>query len=81
MNELEKLKKSLSDAKGGDVSYLEIIRALKESNNYSVEIFNEIANELEELLGPAEMWNVLRPGFSTDELIENLEYITRETDM
>lgn len=77
MSELKKLKKSLGD----DATYLELIAELKKSNNYSREIFDEIADEMEDILSPAEMWNILRCAFSMDEFVENLEYIARETDI
>lgn len=63
------------------MSYLEKIRDIKENDNFNVEVINNIADEMEEQLGSAEMWNTLRPGFTTDELLENLEYIAREADI
>ena len=61
--------------------YLEKIKQLKEDRNYDRAAVDKIADEIEEVLSPAEMWNILRPGFSNDELIENLEYIVREADI
>lgn len=63
------------------VTYLEKIREIKENNNYDIELINTIADKMEEQLGSAEMWNILRPGFTIDELLENLEYIAREADI
>jgi len=61
---------------------LERIKQLKEEKPADyLEQLNEICDEIREILGPAEMWNILRPGFSIDELAENLEYIARETDI
>lgn len=61
------------------MSKLEQIIKLKENHDYDSEKLNKIADKMEEKLGSAEMWNILRPGFSYDELIENLEYIARES--
>ena len=61
------------------MSYLEKIINIKNIGNY--EVINNIADEMEDQLGPAEMWNILRPGFTLDELLENLEYIAREADI
>ena len=63
------------------MSYLEKIRDIKENDNFNVEVINNIADEMEDQLGSAEMWNILRPGFTLDELLENLEYIAREADI
>jgi len=63
------------------MSILEKIRDLRESRNYDRSAVDDIADKMEDLVGPAEMWNTLRPGFSTDELIENLEYIAKEHDL
>ena len=63
------------------MSYLEKIRDINENDNFNVEVINNIADEMEDQLGPAEMWNILRPGFTLDELLENLEYIAREADI
>lgn len=62
--------------------FLDRIRAIKEDcpSNARDEL-NKIADEMEELLGAANMWNTLRPGFSTDELAENLEFIAKENDI
>ncbi len=57
------------------------IRDLRESRNYDRSAIDDIADKMEDLVSPAEMWNTLRPGFSTDELIENLEYIAKEHDL
>ena len=61
------------------MSYLEKIINIKNIGNY--EVINNIADEMEDQLGPAEMWNILRPGFTLDELLENLEYIAHEADI
>lgn len=60
---------------------LERIRELKEGRSYDRAKFEEIADEIEEAIGPAEMWSIVRVGFTTDELIENLEFIAREADL
>jgi len=60
---------------------LKKIRDLRESRNYDRSAIDDIADKMEDLVSPAEMWNTLRPGFSTDELIENLEYIAKEHDL
>ena len=57
------------------------LRNLKESKNYSREQLEQIADNLENELGTANMWNTLRPGFSTNELMENLIYIAKENDI
>lgn len=65
-----------------DINCLEAIRELKENRptDYSDQL-QEICDIMEEILGPAEMWNTLRPGFGVDELAENLEYIAKECDI
>lgn len=63
------------------MSLLEQIRALKRNQNNVSEEVNTISDKMEELIGPAEMWNTLRPGFDLSEFIENLEYIAREHDL
>ena len=63
------------------MSYLDEIRELKENNDYDIEKINTIADKMEEELSSSEMWNILRPGFSINELLENLEYIAREADI
>lgn len=63
------------------MSILEKIRDLRESRNYDRSAVDDIADKMEDLVSPAEMWNTLRPGFSTDELIKNLEYIAKEHDL
>lgn len=63
------------------MSILNEIRDLKESRDYDRSKIDEIADKMEELIGPAEMWNIIRPGFEQDELLENLEYIARESDI
>ena len=63
------------------MSILERIRELKEDRSYDRSTFEEIANEIEDEIGPAEMWSIVRVGFTTDELIENLEFIAREADL
>ena len=60
---------------------LEKIREMKEQGNFNRTDWELIADEMEDILSPAEMWNIVRLGFSTDELIENLEFIARETDI
>lgn len=62
-------------------TYLERIRDLKNNRDFNLDELNTIADEMEELLTPAEMWNTLRPGFSIDEFIENLEFIAKENDI
>lgn len=42
------------------VTYLEKIREIKENNNYDRELINAIVDKMEEQLGSAEMWNILR---------------------
>lgn len=64
-----------------DERILDKIRDLSENRNYDRAIVEDIANKMEDILGPAEMWNTLRPGFSTDELLCNLEYIAKECDI
>ena len=63
------------------MSILDELRDLKESKDYSIDKLNILADKLENELGPAQMWKTLRPGFSIDELMENLIYIAKETDM
>lgn len=63
------------------MSILDELRALKESKDYSRDNLEILADKLENELGAAEMWNTIRPGFSTDELMENLIYIAKENDM
>lgn len=63
------------------MDFLERIRTLKEEHVYAIDDIITIADEMEELLGEAEMWRILRASFSTDEFIENLEYIARELDI
>ena len=64
------------------MDYLDKIRAIKESRPAnSLEQLSEIADEMEEILGEAEMWRIVRIGFSVDELAENLEFIAREADI
>ena len=63
------------------MSILDELRDLKESKDYSIDKLNILADKLENEFGAAEMWNTLRPGFSTNELMENLIYIAKETDM
>ena len=60
--------------------YEEILDLIK-SDSYDKAKLNDIANRMEEKIGPAEMWNTLRPGFEFDEFLENLEYIAREADI
>ena len=65
-----------------DNSYLSKIREIKEKKPSDMKIqLEEIANEMEDILSSAEMWNTVRVGFSVDELAENLEYIARENDI
>lgn len=64
------------------MSILEQIRELREHRDSNLrENLENITDTIEELLGPAEMWNISRTGFSTDELLENLEYIAKEADI
>lgn len=60
---------------------LEQLREIKQTNSYDINKLNKIADEIEEEIGPAEMWNTLRPAFSVGEFLENLEYIAREHDL
>ena len=60
--------------------YEEILDLIK-SDSYDKAKLNDIANRMEEKIGPAEMWNTLRPGLDYEEFIENLEYIAREADI
>lgn len=60
---------------------LEKIRDMKEQGVFDRTDWELIADEMEDILSPAEMWNIVRLGFSTDELIENLEFIAREADI
>lgn len=60
------------------MSYLDEIRTIKENNDYDIEKINAIADKMEEDISPSEMWNILRPAFSINELLENLEYIAKE---
>ena len=65
-----------------DNSYLSRIREIKEKKPSDMKMqLEEIANEMEDILSPTEMWNTVRVGFSVDELAENLEYIARENDI
>ena len=65
-----------------DNSYLSRIREIKEKKPSDMKMqLEEIANEMEDILSSAEMWNTVRVGFSVDELAENLEYIARENDI
>ena len=63
------------------MSYLDQLRDMKEQHKYDRDDLNEIADAMTEILTAAEMWNILRVGFSTDELLENLEYIAKEADI
>lgn len=62
-------------------SIFEELRDLKDSKNYSRDSLEILADKLENELGQAQMWNTLRPGFSTNELMENLIYIAKENDV
>ena len=64
-----------------DERILDKIRDLSENRNYDRTTVENIATEMEDILGSAEMWNTLRSGFSTDELLCNLEYIAKECDI
>ena len=63
------------------MSLLNEIREFRKSESYDMSVLNDIADRMEEAIGPAEMWNILRPGFDSDEFLENLEYIAREADI
>lgn len=63
------------------MSILDELRELSENRNYDRTTVDAIADKMEDILGPTEMWNTLRPGFSTDELLSNLEYIAKECDI
>lgn len=45
------------------------------------EYLNRIADELEEMVGEAELWRLTRVGFSIDELADNLDFLTKELDL
>lgn len=77
------LQELLDIDENGDIrmSILDQIRQIKEDNTYDRAVVDEIADKMEELIGPAEMWNTLRPGFEQSELLENLEYIAKENDL
>ena len=60
---------------------LEQILELKENHNYDRMTLNDIADEMEDIIGEASMWRTLRPGLSVDELIENLEFVIKEEDL
>lgn len=60
---------------------LEQLREIKQTRNYDRNQLEKIADIMEEEIGPAEMWNTLRPAFSAGEFLENLEYIAREHDL
>ena len=62
------------------MDYLEKIRQLK-NEGYTRSDVDEIADEMEELLGHAQMWDYVRIGMSNEELIENLEFIAKEADI
>ena len=57
------------------------LKGNQENVSKKINDINDIADQMEELIGPAKMWNTLRPGFSLREFIENLEYIARENDL
>lgn len=77
------LRDLLDIDENGDIrmSILDQIRQMKEDNTYDRAVVDEIADKMEELIGPAEMWNTLRPGFEQSELLENLEYIAKENEL
>lgn len=60
---------------------LEKIRDMKKQGVFNRTDWELIADEMEDILSPATMWDIVRLGFSTDELIENLEFIAREADI
>ena len=60
--------------------YLEQIRELR-TNDYTRDDLDKIADDMEDILGPATMWETVRLGFESSELLENLEYIAREHDL
>lgn len=62
------------------MEYLEQIRELRTSD-YTRDDLDKIADDLEDILGPAIMWETVRLGFESSELLENLEYIAREHDL
>lgn len=45
------------------------------------EYLNRIADELEEMVGEAELWRITRVGFSIDELADTLDFLTKELDL
>ena len=63
------------------MDYLERLRELQMSNDYDLESISDLADEMEDVLGSAEMWNILRPAMTFDELLENLIYIARDADI
>jgi len=68
------------------MSTLNKIKELKEEyhNSYNVDIrekLDNIAVEMEEMIGASAMWHTLQPAFELSEYFENLEYIARENDL
>lgn len=60
---------------------LEKIRDMKKQGVFNRTDWELIADEMEDILSPATMWDIVRLDFSIDELIENLEFIAREADI
>lgn len=63
------------------MEYLEQIRELRTSDYNTRDNLDKIADDMEDILGPATMWETVRLGFESSELLENLEYIAREHDL
>lgn len=57
------------------------IYQMKEHHDYTINDVHDIADRIEEIIGADECWKTLRPAFSIDELLENLEFIARENDL
>lgn len=56
-------------------------RVIEANSDYDTSKLFELEDEIEELIGKAEMWNTIRIGFSIDDLAENLEYIARYREL
>ena len=59
--------------------YLEAVREIQRSRNYD-ELW-DLLSEIEDEVGYDEMWFTVREYFSTDELVDVLEYICKEKDI
>lgn len=60
---------------------LDELRSLKDNRQYDRDRLEAIADKMENEIGQASMWSTLRPGFSADELLENLIYIAKENEL